>query len=462
MLLSRKILIATISIIFLTAVALTFVSFQRLHSQTWSSLTHSMTGMSESSAAAMSEWFSAKQTALLAANKAITRQPDAHEAILSHLLQAKEGADFVATYFGLEDGNMYRDSGFNTVAGFDPRVRDWYTKAMPVEGMITTDPFISAATGLLNVAVAQRVSVNNRVLGVVGGGVGLSKINEKISEMKVPGEGFAFLVSDKGLVISHPNEKLRNQPLSALESDMTLADVAVTSTGVSTNQQTLLTRAFNQQDYLVAISPVAGTSFYLVVAGNKAILLEPIRQLVIFMVLVSIAIIVLATVVMVPAVRFLLGNLGRVSSALQDISMGGGDLTRRIDVTGQDEVATLANNFNGFVSHLKTILLKVEQLSHQLTLQASSAAASSAERSQQAKVQQDEITLVATAVTEMTAVTSDIARNAEHTSLTSNESVQLSEQGRKLSGTCERSIHQLAGEVNQATSVIDQLAQQSQ
>ena len=185
MLLSRKILIATISIIFLTAVALTFVSFQRLHSQTWSSLTHSMTGMSESSAAAMSEWFSAKQTALLAANKAITRQPDAHEAILSHLLQAKEGADFVASYFGLEDGNMYRDSGFNTVAGFDPRVRDWYTKAMPVEGLITTDPFISAATGLLNVAVAQRVSVNNRVLGVVGGGVGTLHRTQGVLEGRV-------------------------------------------------------------------------------------------------------------------------------------------------------------------------------------------------------------------------------------------------------------------------------------
>lgn len=456
MLLSRKILIATISIIFLTALALTFVSFQRLHSQTWSSLTHSMTGISESSAAAMSEWFLAKQTALIAANKAITRQPDAHDAILSHLLQAKEGADFVATYFGLEDGNMYRDSGYNTVAGFDPRVRDWYTKAMPVEGLITTDPFVSAATGLLNVAVAQRVSVNNRVLGVVGGGVGLGKINDKISEMNIPGEGFAFLVSDKGLVISHPDEQLRNQPLTELNSDITLTDVT------STNRQTLLTRAFKQQDYLVAISPVAGTSFYLVVAGNKAILLEPIRQLVIFMTLVSIAIIVLATVVMVPAVRFLLSNLGQVSSALRDISKGGGDLTRRIEVSGQDEVATLANNFNGFVSHLKTILLNVEQLSQQLTLQASSAAASSEERSQQAKVQQDEITLVATAVTEMTAVTSDIARNAEHTSLTSNESVKLSEQGRKLSETCERSIHQLAGEVNQATSVIDQLAQQSQ
>lgn len=456
MLLSRKILLATFTIVFLTAAALTFVSFQRLNSQTWNSLTLSMSGITESSAAAMSEWFIAKQTALIAANQAITRQPEAHEAIMSHLLHAKEGADFVTTYFGLEDGNMYRDTGYNTVTGFDPRVREWYTKAMPVSGVITTDPFISAGTGLLNVSVAKRVQVNNHIIGVVGGGVGLGKINQKISEMNLPGEGFAFLVSEKGLVISHPEEKHRNQPLSVLDSNINIADI------VNADNQTLLTKSFNQQDYLVAISPVGETTFYLVVAGKKSLLLKPIQQLIIFMVLVSIVIIILAAIVMVPAMRYLLRSLGRVSFALQDISRDGGDLTRRIDVAGRDEVAMLAINFNGFVNHLKTLLLKVEQLSQHLTAQASSAAASSEGRSLQAKVQQDEITQVATAVTEMTTVTLEIARNAEQASLSANESVKLSEQGRKLSDTCERSIHQLAGEINQATSVINQLAQQSQ
>ncbi len=456
MLLSRKILLVTISIIFFTAVALTLVSFQKLNRQTWDNLTDSMLSSSDFYAASMGDWFKSKRTALTALHAAITNRPDDHDSILSYLLQAKEGAEFITTYFGTEDGNMYRDSGYNTVAGFDPRVRDWYRQALQSNGMIASDPFISASTGILNVTIAQRVTGNGRTLGVIGTGVGLERINQEISSMRVPGDGFSFLVSSKGLIVSHPDEKLRNQPLSSMDSDIAIGDV------INADHNALITRVFGSAEFLVAVSPVPGTDFYLVMAGNKALLLEPVRDLVIFMILVSAAIVALAIVFMAPAVRILFANLGKVSFALKDISKGGGDLTRRIEVAGKDEVATLATNFNGFVEHLKSILHKVELVSQQVTAQASSVAVSSEQRSVQARAQQDEITQVATAVTEMTSATLEIARNAEQASSTSNDSVRLSEQGRQLSGTCERSIHQLATEVNQATDVIGQLAKQSQ
>lgn len=455
MTLSRKILFVTIGMLFLIAIVLTGISYQKLNSQTWASLTESTINANESYASSMGEWFQSKRMATAALAAAVTASQQ-HDNILRHLKQAKDGNEFDTTYFGTVDGDMYRDSGLNTVAGFDPRERSWYKLGMGSRSIVETEPFISAGTGQLNVTIAQRIDVNNQVLGVVGVGLGLARINQEIVSMKIPGNGFAFLVSDKGIVVSHPDEALRNTAFNDMKTSMTLSDV------LNANRQSLATQQFNGAEYLVAVTRVPDSNFYLVMAGNKEILLKPVRDLLFFMVLVAAGIIILSALLMAPAIRILLANLGTVSTALKEISQGGGDLTRRIVVSGKDEVAMLANNFNGFTDHLRQLLVNVEDVTRNLTSQAGSASTSAEQRAQQARSQQDEVTMVATAVTEMTSATLEIARNAEQAAHTSTESVNLSEKGQQLSGTCEQSIHQLATEVNQATGVIGQLAQQSQ
>ncbi len=54
--------------------------------------------------------------------------------------------------------------------------------------------------------------------------------------------------------------------------------------------------------------------------------------------------------------RNIVGPLRRTANLLKDISEGEGDLTRRLQVTGKDEVAKLAGYFNGFVGHLDAML----------------------------------------------------------------------------------------------------------
>ena len=71
-------------------------------------------------------------------------------------------------------------------------------------------------------------------------------------------------------------------------------------------------------------------------------------------------------------------------------------------------------------------------------------------------MQQDEITMVATAVTEMAAATAEIANNAESTAKNANESVTL---GQGVMNRCKSidSINQLASELNNSTKIIGEL-----
>jgi methyl-accepting chemotaxis protein len=61
---------------------------------------------------------------------------------------------------------------------------------------------------------------------------------------------------------------------------------------------------------------------------------------------------------------YLLGNalvrpLEVINRRMQDISEGEGDLTARLEVEGEDEVAQLASRFNHFVENIQTLVQDV-------------------------------------------------------------------------------------------------------
>ncbi|WP_249374150.1 methyl-accepting chemotaxis protein, partial [Vibrio sp. A8-1] len=77
-------------------------------------------------------------------------------------------------------------------------------------------------------------------------------------------------------------------------------------------------------------------------------------------------------------------------------------------------------------------------------------------------LQQQEVTMVATAVTEMASATQEIASHAEQTAQAAQNSATSTNNGRTLVLNTKSSIHHLAKEVTQASSVISALNQHAQ
>ena len=351
---------------------------------------------------------------------------------------------------------MYRTTGYNIVAGYDPRKRGWYQQALGENDVTISEPMIGASTGQLAVTVTQKVVVDGEIKGAVGASLNLESINDDILKMDVPGNGFAMLITADGTIISHADSNLRNKPLSSMNTSLRVSDLGAGKSGDLANIE------FEGREHLVSMSPIQNTNWFLIMAGDADVLTAPLRRMTGFMVVVSAVIIVASILAATPLIRFLLVNLLQVSTALEKISEGGGDLTQRIDTKSHDEVGQLAENFNQFVEHLLGIMLKVQGVSSNLSQQSLVASSSAEQRSQQARSQQDEVTLVATAVTQMAAATQEIASNAETTANTSRESVRIGEQGQQISEDCETSIERLAEEVDKATKIIAQLDEHSQ
>lgn len=136
-----------------------------------------------------------------------------------------------------------------------------------------------------------------------------------------------------------------------------------------------------------------------------------------------------------------------------------GNLSTQIDNSGLD--STLIAKTNGFLQLLNNTFSQIQQVSKELTAQSSQSQNSAVEQEAKAQIQQDEVTQVATAITEMTAATHEIANNAEQTATASNNTVVTSQTGGELANACQKSITELAEKVNQASVIISELDKNS-
>ena len=147
--------------------------------------------------------------------------------------------------------------------------------------------------------------------------------------------------------------------------------------------------------------------------------------------------------------------------AMADIANGEGDLTRRLDVQGQDELAALAGHFNGFTERLRHVIGQSLQAAKALN-QASVALGGIASEGQAHSGQQSQqMELVATAINEVTYGVQDVARNAEHAASEVRSADECARQGQASISSCSQQVEQLSSTIEQAVEVIRTLAQES-
>jgi len=96
-----------------------------------------------------------------------------------------------------------------------------------------------------------------------------------------------------------------------------------------------------------------------------------------------------------------------------DIASGEGDLTRRLETSGKDEVTEMASGFNQFASKTERMVIAVGQATTEIASAAEELSAATQSNTATMDRQRNETQQVATAVTEMSATIKEIARNAE-------------------------------------------------
>jgi methyl-accepting chemotaxis protein len=159
--------------------------------------------------------------------------------------------------------------------------------------------------------------------------------------------------------------------------------------------------------------------------------------------------------------RSIVTPLNHTTAALNDIATGEGDLTRRLDASGKDEVARLSAAFNLFTEKIQRIIIQVSQVSAQLATAAVELSSTTNQTHENLSQQLVETQQVATAVTEMAATIQEIAQGAESAAGSARAADEEANAGKLVVSEVTQTINQVAGEMQTASDVINRLAQES-
>ncbi|EXJ16012.1 methyl-accepting chemotaxis protein [Imhoffiella purpurea] len=132
-----------------------------------------------------------------------------------------------------------------------------------------------------------------------------------------------------------------------------------------------------------------------------------------------------------------------------DIAQGDGDLTRRLDTGGRDEITEMASGFNQFAGKTERMVIAVGQATTEIASAAEELSAVTESNRVSMDRQHNETQQVAAAVTEMSATIKEIAKNAEDAAAAAQDADGYSHSSGETVDRVMRANQRLASEVEQ-------------
>ena len=440
--LKHKILLPVIGTVMVVVILLSWLSFTSLRDATFNDSYEQLKGIGLKSAENIQFQLATRKAAVLGMAEQITGN------ITQALRQGKVSGQFNLAYYGEENGTMHdADPGFDR-SQYDPRVRPWYIAAKQANALIVTKPYIASSSKQMQVTIAKPAGN-----GVVGGDMLAAGILEDVNRTKLPAEGYALLLHRDGSVIAYKDADKILKPAAEIDPQLTPQLFSQLKQASTLTEVTLA-----QQEKLLWATEIPDTDWDLVFVLDKAVLNAPLWSQLWQQLGIAALALIISVIAISSLVTMLFRPLDMVSRALERIANGNGDLTQRITIQTQDEVGKLAANFNTFVGSLHQLISHIRQEATVMDNSATHSVQDSITTDQELSRQQQEIAMVATAVTEMSSATQEIASNAENTAAAAQQSSNSSIDGRNLVNQTRGSITSLANEVGEATEVIAELS----
>jgi methyl-accepting chemotaxis protein len=138
---------------------------------------------------------------------------------------------------------------------------------------------------------------------------------------------------------------------------------------------------------------------------------------------------------------------------IQDIAEGEGDLTRRVEVNGNNEIDEVGIWFNVFLDKLQDVMRKVKVNTCRLTAASEELTASASGMAHGAEAQQGKTVMVATAMHEMSSTVVEVSRNSNSAAMKTRQAAGDARDGGKV---VEQTIALMQG----VTQSVDRVAHQ--
>ena len=381
--------------------------------------------------------------------------PELRDVVARYLEGVRQQQDAMTTSVAvLASGNYFTGDGLSRVINRNQPENQWFYRLVDGSRDQVMEVDLDKATRLPTLFINQRIKQDGKVLGVAGLGYSLKAMSEMIRDFRFGERGQVFLTDAKGAIKVHPQAELSGSGSLAALFGQEPAEQLLSAEGKAVRFER------DGEVYLALTQKLGSIDWLLVSEVPEAEIYAEARQALFMTSAIGAAVALFCLGLVVLLARGLVRPIRQVTTALVEIGGGGGDLTRRLDESREDELGDLARGFNRFIGGQRNLISAVLATSERLRAsvgQVAQVVDNTAARSGQ---QQEMTDMVATAVHEMGLTVQEIARNASSAAQASQTARSEAQGARKEVGQSIGHIESMSTDIGEAAAAVSELAEQ--
>jgi methyl-accepting chemotaxis protein len=334
--------------------------------------------------------------------------------------------DLLYVYTGTKEGGFVQYP-LEVLGGYDPRQRPWYKQALASPNApIITEAYQDV---IGKPVVTSALVVKNKqgdIIGVQGLDVTLSTLTDILSNTKLGESGYLILIDESGTVLADAKT-----PENNFKNIKDLSSSLFSILQESPNQDHFSTEHLGE-DVNVASYYSKELKWRFVGVIHSDEILAPAYNM-----SQTITVIALIMVTLFIAIGFWLANrivqpINRVAEGLRDIAQGDGNLTKRLEIIGQDEVSQLAQWFNQFLDSIHQLVVDIKTCASTLNVAANESGIQIADVKAVSHKQEQSIDNVNNLIATMTDIAHQTSNDCQESSTTIMKTEEYSKKGISL------------------------------
>jgi methyl-accepting chemotaxis protein len=380
-------------------------------------------------------------------------QADDRPKVIANLKSIQNEFNTISAFLvSAKTGNYFTPSGLFKTLSKQNNKDQWFYDFMASGKKSELSLDVDEETKIPTLFINYLMDVSGKPSAVVGVGLSLKNMAKTISQYRIAQTGKVFLVDQQGKIKLHPDTQQIGKSLTDL--------------GVSNSQQLLAKAQFSSTEFilngtktLIASRYLDSIGWYVVAVVPKEEVLGGLTQATWALVMMGLIIAVISAFVSTWLISRLIAPFGLLADMLAEIGKGGGDLTRRLDDSRQDEAGTMAKGYNQFVSHLSELLQEVSNTGNELGAAIEQIDSQAKSMESEINEQVSRVEQIATAMHEMGMTAEEIAGSANNAAQSAQAADATVQQGNDSVVQTIASVSDMGEQLVSTSTMIAQLAE---
>ncbi|OXX51804.1 methyl-accepting chemotaxis protein [Vibrio sp. V12_P9A6T4] len=365
-----------------------------------------------------------------------------------------ESAQISNVIMAYDDGRAYMsfDKDNGVVTGQQNFTsRDWYQQAKTSRTAQVTEIYEDKITGKRVISAVMPVYEQGQFIGVLLGDIQLDEVIVQVSNMRFAGG--AATLTDKHAVFFASDDP---------------SDIGRTPSQVSPNFLEM-EKLFSQQDAGHLSFPYLGIEFdgyfkrvnltdnmywTMMVFVDKGTALANVYEAQSSAIYTGVILLIISVAAIFVILNYIYKPLLRLKKAVLDLSKGSGDLTRRLEVNGDDDLAQISQGFNLFSENLQKMMLQISDASQNISSNIEQLGQTAKENERMLLSHSSETEQVVTAITEMSESARTVAESVTQSNHITDSASKEAKQSIIIVNNAVETVSSLVSDVEQMSERI--------